>query len=79
MRHIICTLFSMQAPELSKAYEPFVNSFEDSKQEIIRCEETKPRFMAFLKIAQGLSFLQCCVHKYFTTQIIPACYLKISH
>ncbi|CAM9336759.1 unnamed protein product, partial [Lampetra planeri] len=39
--------------ELVKAYPPFVNFFEMSKDTIISCEKQKPRFHAFLKINQA--------------------------
>ncbi|XP_057688968.1 protein ECT2 [Corythoichthys intestinalis] len=39
--------------ELLKAYPPFVNFFEMSKDTIVRCEKQKPRFHAFLKINQA--------------------------
>uniref|UniRef100_A0A671UUC4 Epithelial cell transforming 2 n=1 Tax=Sparus aurata TaxID=8175 RepID=A0A671UUC4_SPAAU len=39
--------------ELVKAYPPFVNFFEMSKDTIVRCEKQKPRFHAFLKINQS--------------------------
>ncbi|XP_054605593.1 protein ECT2 isoform X5 [Nothobranchius furzeri] len=39
--------------ELLKAYPPFVNFFEMSKETIVRCEKQKPRFHAFLKINQA--------------------------
>ncbi|XP_075997609.1 protein ECT2 isoform X2 [Genypterus blacodes] len=39
--------------ELVRAYPPFVNFFEMSKETIVRCEKQKPRFHAFLKINQG--------------------------
>uniref|UniRef100_A0A8C2BS26 Epithelial cell transforming 2 n=1 Tax=Cyprinus carpio TaxID=7962 RepID=A0A8C2BS26_CYPCA len=39
--------------ELVKAYPPFVNFFEMSKETIVRCERQKPRFHAFLKINQA--------------------------
>ncbi|XP_053710341.1 protein ECT2 isoform X1 [Synchiropus splendidus] len=39
--------------ELVKAYPPFVNFFEMSKETIVRCERLKPRFHAFLKINQA--------------------------
>uniref|UniRef100_H2S1E2 Epithelial cell transforming 2 n=1 Tax=Takifugu rubripes TaxID=31033 RepID=H2S1E2_TAKRU len=39
--------------ELVKAYPPFVNFFEMSKETITRCEKQKPRFHAFLKINQA--------------------------
>ncbi|KAG5851500.1 hypothetical protein ANANG_G00094080 [Anguilla anguilla] len=39
--------------DLIKAYPPFVNFFEMSKETIVRCEKQKPRFHAFLKINQA--------------------------
>ncbi|MBN3278717.1 ECT2 protein, partial [Polyodon spathula] len=39
--------------ELVKAYPPFVNFFEMSKETIAKCEKQKPRFHAFLKINQS--------------------------
>ncbi|KAJ7992843.1 hypothetical protein DPEC_G00266240 [Dallia pectoralis] len=39
--------------DLMKAYPPFVNFFEMSKDTIVRCEKQKPRFHAFLKINQS--------------------------
>uniref|UniRef100_A0A671MQD3 Epithelial cell transforming 2 n=1 Tax=Sinocyclocheilus anshuiensis TaxID=1608454 RepID=A0A671MQD3_9TELE len=39
--------------KLVKAYPPFVNFFEMSKETIVRCERQKPRFHAFLKINQA--------------------------
>ncbi|XP_061095254.1 protein ECT2 [Conger conger] len=39
--------------DLIKAYPPFVNFFEMSKETIVRCEKQKPRFHAFLKINQS--------------------------
>ncbi|GAB6020167.1 hypothetical protein CHUAL_002893 [Chamberlinius hualienensis] len=39
--------------ELLKAYPPFVNFFEKTKEMLLKCDATKPRFHAFLKICQG--------------------------
>ncbi|XP_034439772.1 protein ECT2 isoform X2 [Hippoglossus hippoglossus] len=39
--------------ELVKAYPPFVNFFEMSKETVVLCEKQKPRFHAFLKINQS--------------------------
>ncbi|XP_034737349.1 protein ECT2 isoform X2 [Etheostoma cragini] len=39
--------------ELVKAYPPFVNFFEMSKETIVSCEKQKPRFHAFLKINEA--------------------------
>lgn len=48
---LICShLLSLQSKELVKAYPPFVNFFEMSKETIVRCEKQKPRFHAFLKV-----------------------------
>lgn len=44
---VICCV---QSKELVKAYPPFVNFFEMSKDTIISCEKQKPRFHAFLKV-----------------------------
>jgi hypothetical protein len=41
-----------QAPDLIKAYPPFVNFFENTKDMLVKCDQTKPRFHAFLKICQ---------------------------
>uniref|UniRef100_A0A8C7G2E1 Epithelial cell transforming 2 n=1 Tax=Oncorhynchus kisutch TaxID=8019 RepID=A0A8C7G2E1_ONCKI len=46
-------LFTMTSKDLVKAYPPFVNFFEMSKDTIVRCEKQKPRFHAFLKINQS--------------------------
>ena len=45
-------LVLFQAPDLIKAYPPFVNFFENTKEMLVKCDETKPRFHAFLKICQ---------------------------
>lgn len=47
---------SLQSKELVKAYPPFVNFFEMSKDTIVRCEKQKPRFHAFLKVWPLLLF-----------------------
>ncbi|KAM9848588.1 protein ECT2 [Aulostomus maculatus] len=46
-------IFLRYSKELVKAYPPFVNFFEMSKDTIVRCEKQKPRFHAFLKINQA--------------------------
>lgn len=43
-----------QSRELVKAYPPFVNFFEMSKETIVKCERQKPRFHAFLKVLSSL-------------------------
>ncbi|KAK7866025.1 hypothetical protein R5R35_008539 [Gryllus longicercus] len=39
-------------PELTRAYPSFVNFFENTKEMLVKCDQTKPRFHAFLKICQ---------------------------
>ncbi|WAR28839.1 ECT2-like protein [Mya arenaria] len=41
-----------KAEALVKAYPPFVNFFEDTKERIKHCDKTQPRFHAFLKVCQ---------------------------
>lgn len=48
----IGNVFLKYAPDLIKAYPPFVNFFENTKEMLVKCDETKPRFHAFLKICQ---------------------------
>lgn len=42
-----------QAGELQKAYPPFINFFEKSKEALEQCESNNPRFHAFLMIRQS--------------------------
>lgn len=44
------SLFIFQAEALVKAYPPFVNFFENTKETIQKCDKTNPRFHAFLKV-----------------------------
>ncbi|XP_037075712.1 protein ECT2-like isoform X2 [Pollicipes pollicipes] len=39
--------------ELMRAYPPFVNFFEKSKETLVRLDASRPRFHAFLKISQS--------------------------
>uniref|UniRef100_A0A1B6CR30 DH domain-containing protein n=2 Tax=Clastoptera arizonana TaxID=38151 RepID=A0A1B6CR30_9HEMI len=41
------------APDLVKAYPPYINFFETTKEMLVMCDQTKPRFHAFLKICQS--------------------------
>ena len=41
------------ADDLLKAYPPYVNFYEDSKQMLIKCEKANPRFYAFLRVCQS--------------------------
>ena len=43
---------------LLKTYPPFVNFYEKTKDAITKCDTNKPRFHAFLKIAQSKP--ECC-------------------
>ncbi|KAL6960093.1 Protein T2 [Sarracenia purpurea var. burkii] len=38
---------------LVKAYPPFINFFENTRDMLINCDKTKPRFHAFLKVCQS--------------------------
>ena len=41
------------ADDLLKAYPPYVNFYEDSKQMLLKCEKANPRFYAFLRVCQS--------------------------
>lgn len=41
----------LQAEALMKAYPPFVNFFEQTKETIAKSDKTNPRFHAFLKVS----------------------------
>ena len=41
-----------QASDFEKAYPPFVNFFDTTREEIKKCDIAKPRFHAFLKARQ---------------------------
>lgn len=38
--------------DLLKAYPPYVNFFENTKEMLDQCDQNKPRFHAFLKVCQ---------------------------
>ena len=46
-------IYLKYAEDLVKAYPPYINFFEDSKQILHKCDQANPRFHAFLKICQG--------------------------
>ncbi|KAK1137695.1 hypothetical protein K0M31_002191 [Melipona bicolor] len=48
----IGNIFLKFAPDLVKAYPPYVNFFENTKEMLDQCDQTKPRFHAFLKVCQ---------------------------
>ncbi|XP_044595343.1 protein ECT2 isoform X4 [Cotesia glomerata] len=48
----IGNIFLKYAPDLMKAYPPYVNFFENTKEMLEQCDQNKPRFHAFLKICQ---------------------------
>ena len=37
---------------MAKAYPQFVNYFDMAKETVVRCDEERPRFHAFLKVSQ---------------------------
>ena len=41
----------LQADDLVKYYPNFVNYFEKTKEILMRCDKTKPRFHAFLRVS----------------------------
>jgi protein ECT2 len=43
----------LKSDALLKTYPPFVNFYEKTKDAIATCDKLKPRFHAFLKIAQS--------------------------
>uniref|UniRef100_T1J565 DH domain-containing protein n=1 Tax=Strigamia maritima TaxID=126957 RepID=T1J565_STRMM len=47
------SIFLTHAPDLLKAYPPFVNFFENTREMLSTCDRNKPRFHAFLKINQN--------------------------
>jgi hypothetical protein len=53
-RHNICLVrlkyFHFKADALLKTYPPFINFYEKTKEMILNCDKTKPRFHAFLKV-----------------------------
>lgn len=54
--HEECSISSVilrHSQDLLKAYPPFVNFFEKTKEMLVECDQTKPRFHAFLKICQS--------------------------
>ncbi|XP_071034057.1 protein ECT2 [Parasteatoda tepidariorum] len=51
--HSIGNLILNHAHELMKSYPPFVNFFEKTKSLLTTCDQTKPRFHAFLKRNQS--------------------------
>ncbi|CAL7948622.1 unnamed protein product [Xylocopa violacea] len=48
----IGNIFLKFAPSLLKAYPPYVNFFENTKEMLDQCDQNKPRFHAFLKVCQ---------------------------
>lgn len=49
----IGSIILKHSQDLLKAYPPFVNFFEKTKEMLIECDQAKPRFHAFLKICQS--------------------------
>ncbi|XP_076165401.1 epithelial cell transforming 2 pebble isoform X1 [Ptiloglossa arizonensis] len=48
----IGNIFLKFAPDLVKAYPPYVNFFENTKDMLDQCDQNKSRFHAFLKVCQ---------------------------
>ena len=48
-KHTVGTIILHYAEDLLKAYPPFVNFFEKTKNHIQECDRKNPRFHAFLK------------------------------
>ena len=46
-------IFIFQYNDLLKAYPPFINFFENTRDMLIKCDRMKPRFHAFLKVCQS--------------------------
>lgn len=45
-------IFLKYSSDLVKAYPPYVNFFENTKEMLDQCDQNKPRFHAFLKVCQ---------------------------
>ncbi|KAL4107891.1 hypothetical protein QTP88_018165 [Uroleucon formosanum] len=54
----IGSVFLKYSSELVKTYPPFVNFFEKTREMLLQCDQTKPRFHAFLKVGQTRP--ECC-------------------
>ncbi|XP_025421292.1 protein ECT2 isoform X2 [Sipha flava] len=54
----IGSVFLKYSSELVKAYPPFVNFFETTREMLLQCDQAKPRFHAFLKVGQTRP--ECC-------------------
>ena len=50
---LVGEIYQDNAEALLKTYPPFVNFYEKTKDAILNCDKIKPRFHAFLKIAQS--------------------------
>ncbi|RZF33057.1 hypothetical protein LSTR_LSTR007973 [Laodelphax striatellus] len=48
----IGNIFLKFAPDLLKTYPPFVNFFENTREMLLKCDATRQRFHAFLKVCQ---------------------------
>lgn len=46
-------VFLENRDQLLKAYPPYINFFEQMRATVVMCEQSKPRFQAFLKLNQG--------------------------
>lgn len=48
----IGNIIKQRSDQLLKAYPPFINYLETSKETLTQCDQSKPRFHAFLKVCQ---------------------------
>ena len=46
---------------MAKAYPQFVNYFDMAKETVVRCDEERPRFHAFLKVLHVNSYSRICI------------------
>lgn len=74
----ILTVLLCQSKDLVKAYPPFVNFFEMSKDTIVRCEKQKPRFHAFLKVCETM-YIRVYIHVSVGFEVTICLMLKIIH
>ncbi|XP_044266147.1 protein ECT2 isoform X4 [Tribolium madens] len=50
--HTIGSIIVKYSKDLLKAYPPYINYFEEMKEVLTKCDQSKPRFHAFLKACQ---------------------------
>jgi len=60
----IGNVYLRYAEDLLKAYPPFINFFEASKEMLAECDKTNPRFHAFLKVCQSKQVRGCDLNRF---------------